>query len=164
MKRVERQPDRRMIGPANHLPGVAVVADVPAPRQRLEADANTARLRAHAEFVQIGSGALDAAERVGRHIAADHQKIAAEFAHQIEFALGSRERAAALRLRHAFEIPERLKRHDAQAKGRHKLGYISRCAIKGQKVVFENFDTGEAGRGDRFQLFSKATAERDCCY
>ena len=115
MEAVERQPDRRMVGAAHHLPGVAVVADVPAPGQRLEADADAALLRALAELVEVGGGAVDAAERIRRDVAADHQQVAAEFAHQVELALGAGEGAAALRLRHALEIAERLERHDLQA-------------------------------------------------
>ena len=75
---VEDQPDRRVVGAAHDLPGVAVVVDVAAPGQRLEADAQAALCRALAELAEVGGGAVDAAERIGRDVAADQQEIAAE--------------------------------------------------------------------------------------
>ena len=59
----------RMIGAPHDLPGVAVVADMAAPGQRLEADAEAALGRALAELVEIGGGAIDAAERGRRDVA-----------------------------------------------------------------------------------------------
>ena len=61
---VEHQPDRRMVGAAHRLPGVAVVVDVPAPGQRLEGDAQAALGRALAQLAQVGGGAVDAAQRL----------------------------------------------------------------------------------------------------
>ena len=60
---VEHQPDRRMIGAAHDLPGVAIVVDVPAPGERLETDAHAALGGAFAKLVEIGGGPVDAAER-----------------------------------------------------------------------------------------------------
>ncbi len=107
---VEHQPDRLMIGAPHHFPGVAIIVDVAAPGQRLEPDPHAAFGRALAEFAEIRGGAVDAAQRFRRDIAADHQQIAAELLHQVELALGAIEGAAPLRLRHALEIAERLKR------------------------------------------------------
>src|SRR5262245_26480706 len=148
-----------MISSAHHLPGVAVVADVAAPRERLEADANAALLCPLAEFVQIRRSAVDAAERVGRDIAADHQKVAAQIAHQIELALGAGESAAALWLRHALEIAEGLKRDDLESQRGHHVGDIARRSVERQKIVLENFDASEARRCDRLEFFRKSAAE-----
>ena len=93
MEGVEHQADRRVIGAPHHLPGVAVVVDVAAPGQRLEADAQAALGRALAELAEIGGGAVDAAERFRRHVAAHHQQVAAELLHQVELALGAVEGA-----------------------------------------------------------------------
>ena len=60
---VEDQADIRVVGAAHDLPGVAVVVDVPAPGERLVADAQAALGRPLAEFAKIGRGAVDAAER-----------------------------------------------------------------------------------------------------
>src|SRR5216684_2733935 len=70
METVENDPDRGMIGAAHDLPGVAVVVDMPAPGQRLVADAKTPRPRALAELVEIRRGAIDAAERGRLDVAA----------------------------------------------------------------------------------------------
>ena len=59
---VEHQPDRRMVGAAHRLPGVAVVVDVAAPGQRLEGDAQAALGGALAQLAQVGGGAVDAAQ------------------------------------------------------------------------------------------------------
>src|SRR5258708_37445781 len=115
METVENDPDRRMIGAAHDLPGVAVVVDMPAPGQRLVADAKTPRPRAFAEVVEIRRGAIDAAERGRLDAAADQKKVGAKLLHQVEFALGAHEAARALRLGHALEIAEPLERAESQA-------------------------------------------------
>ena len=68
-----------------------------------------------AQLVQVGGGALDAADAVGRYVAADHQEVAAEFLHHIELALRAGENARALVVGHAFEVAERLQCDDAEA-------------------------------------------------
>ena len=163
MEAVERQPDRRVVGAAHHLPGVAVVADVFPPRQRLESDADAALLRPLAKLVKVRRRAVDPAERVRRDIAADHQQVAAKLAHQIELAFGPGKGAAPLRLRHAFEIAERLERHDLQAELRHHAGDILRRAVERQQIALEDLDAGESRRRGRFQLFREPAAERNGC-
>src|SRR5262245_42724469 len=76
VKAVKHQSDRRMIGAADDLPGVAIVADMPSPGERLEANTNAPFCRSLAEVAEVGRGAVNAAEAIGRHIAADHQQIA----------------------------------------------------------------------------------------
>ena len=95
MEGVEDEPDGRMVRAPHDLPGVAVIVDVPAPGQRLEADAQPALCGALAKLVEIGRGAVDAAERVRRDVAAHQQQVAAEFLHQVELALGALENALA---------------------------------------------------------------------
>ena len=116
---VEDQADVRMIGAAHDLPGVAVVVDVPAPGERLVADAQAALGRALAEFAEIGGGAVDAAQRHRRDVGADQHQVGAELLHQVELALGPVEGAGALRLRHALEIAERLEQGDLQPEVAH---------------------------------------------
>ena len=112
---VEHEADGRMVGAPHHLPGVAVVVDVAAPGERLEADAQAALRRALAELAEVGRGAVDAAERLRRDVAADQQEVAAELLHDVELALGAREDLRALRLGHALEVAERLEGDDRQA-------------------------------------------------
>ena len=38
--------------------------------------------------VHVGGSPVDAPQGVGRDVAADHQQVAAEFLHDVEFALG----------------------------------------------------------------------------
>ena len=86
---VEHQADRGMVGAAHRLPGVAVVVDVPAPGQRLEGDPHAAAGGAVTQLAQVGGGAVDAAQAVGRDVGADHQEIAVQLLHDVELALGA---------------------------------------------------------------------------
>src|SRR5262249_38708993 len=156
---VEGEADGGMVGAAHHLPRIAVVADVAAPGQRLEADPDAALLRALAELVEIRRGAGDPAERVGGDVGTDHQQIAAKSAHRVEFALGARKGAAAWRFRHAFEIAERLEGYDLQSERGHDPGDVLRRAIEGQQVALEYLHASEAGSRDRFELLGKTAAQ-----
>src|SRR5262249_38713067 len=158
---VEGQSNRWMVGPAYHLPGVAVVVDVAAPGQRLEAEPDAALGSAFAEFVEIGGGAVDATLRVGCNVAANHHQVAAELAHQIEFAFGPRECARPLRLRHAFEIAEWLERDDLEAERADQPRDVARRAVEGEKIALEQFHADEASRGGRLKLFGQSTAQRN---
>src|SRR5690606_34431922 len=106
MKAVKHDADRRVIGTAHGLPCVAIIVDMAAPGERLEADAKPALGGALPERMQVRSGTLDSAERLRADIGAHHQKVAAKLAHQIELAFGTRQSAFALRLRHALEVAE----------------------------------------------------------
>jgi hypothetical protein len=57
-----------MVGTAYRLPGVAVVIDVTSPGERLEADTHAVAARALAERMEVGRGAIDAAEALRRHV------------------------------------------------------------------------------------------------
>ena len=111
-KEFEHQADGRMVGAPHRLPGVAVVVDVAAPGQRLEGDAQAAPGGALAQLAQVGGGAVDAAQRFGRHVAADHQEIGAQLLHDVELALGAIHGALAPSRRHALEVAERLQGDD----------------------------------------------------
>jgi hypothetical protein len=114
MARVEHEADRGMVGAAHRLPGIAVVVDVPAPGQRLEGDPHAAAGGAVTQLTQVGGGAVDAAQAVGRDVGADHQEIAVERLHDVELALGAGQRALAQGRRHALEIAERLEGDGSQ--------------------------------------------------
>ena len=126
-----------MVGAADDLPGIAVVVDVTAPGERLEPHAHAALRGALTQLMEIRGGAVDPAEAFRRHVAANHQQIAAKLRHQIEFALGANEVARAFVGRHAFEIAERLKGHDLQAEIFGGASDILRRAVKRQQIVLK---------------------------
>ena len=156
---VEHQPDRRMVGAAHRLPGVAVVVDVAAPGQRLEGDAQAAFGGALAELAQVGGGALDAAQGVKRDVAADHQQVGAELLHDVELALGAGEGALALAGRHALEVAERLQGDDVEAELAAGVAHVGRRAVEGHEIVLEDLHGVELRRGDRLELLAQGAAQ-----
>src|SRR5262249_39200910 len=100
---VENEPDGRMIGAANHLPGVPIVVDVSSPRERLERDPKTSARCSLAKLAEVRRRAVNATQGIGRDIAADHQEITTEFPHQIELALGAGECLCPQGLRHSLK-------------------------------------------------------------
>ena len=92
-KEFEDQPDARMVGAPHDFPGIAVVADVAAPCQRLVADAQATLRRALAKIAKIGGDTVDATHSERRGIGADQHQVSAELLHQIEFPLGAVEGA-----------------------------------------------------------------------
>ena len=71
---VEDDPEPPVVGTPHHLPGVAVVADVPAPGQRLEADLDAEAVGDLRELAQVGRRPVDAAERQRRDVGADEDR------------------------------------------------------------------------------------------
>src|SRR5215212_957063 len=109
--------------------------------------------------MKVGRCPINAAERVGRHVAAHHQEVAAELLHHVEFALGPREHLRALRLRHALEITEWLEDRRRESEVGDHAAHVIRRSVKGEKVVLENLDRLEPSRGDGFEFFGKGAAE-----
>ncbi len=157
---VEHQADAGMIGTAHGLPGVAIVVDVAAPGQRLEADAQAAPACPLAELMEVRRGAVDAAEAFRRDVRAHQQKVAAQLLHQIEFALGAGKHALALVRRHALEVAERLEGDGLEPEVRDQLADAGGRAVERQQVVLEDLDALEAGSRDRVQLLGQAAAQR----
>ena len=62
---VENEADGGMVGAAHRLPGIAIVGDMAAPSQRLEADAQATPGRPLAQGPQILGGPLEAASAHG---------------------------------------------------------------------------------------------------
>ena len=145
-----------MIGAPHDLPGIAKVVDVAAPGQRLVTDTKAPLGRVLAELAKIVRGAVDAAERDGRHVGADQQEVGAELLHQIELAHRAREIARALRLRHALEITERLERADIEIEVLAELCDLARACAEREQIVLENLDRVEASGGDGAELLVEA--------
>ena len=160
---VEHETDRRMLGAPHRLPGVAVIADVAAPCERLEADPHAALRRALAERMKVVGGAADAAEALRRHVGAHQQEVAAELRHQVELALGAGEVALAKLGRHALEVAERLKGDDVEAEIGGAAAHVAGRAVEREEIGLEDLDALEARRGDRLELFIEVAAQRDRC-
>ncbi len=161
METVENDPDRGMIGAAHDLPGIAVVVDMPSPGQRLVSDAQAARPRPLAQFVEIRGGPVDSAERGRRDVAADQQKIGPKLLHQVEFALGAGETARTLRLAHALEIAERLEGANGEPEIPAEPADLAGARAERQQIVLEDLDRVEARGRDGAQLFIERAAERN---
>src|SRR5689334_8765080 len=106
MEAVEDDPDRGMTRAADDFPGIAIVVDITSPGERLEADTQASLGRPLSQLAEVIGGAVDAAEREWRNIAAHEQEIGAQLAHQVELLLSAAESEAALRLGHSLEIAE----------------------------------------------------------
>jgi hypothetical protein len=159
MEAVEHEPHCRMAGAAHGLPGVAVVADVASPSQRLEADAQAALAGSDTELVEVGGRAIDAADALRRDIGANEQQTAAEFLHDVELALGTGKRARALVPGHALEIPERLECHDLHAEVGNHPAHVARRAIERQQVVLEDFDAFEPCCRNRLEFLGEPSSQ-----
>ena len=68
---VEEELDAGVVGAADNLPGVAPVAEEPAPGQRLEGNLDAEGVGDLAERAQVVGRAVDAAERLGGDVGAD---------------------------------------------------------------------------------------------
>src|SRR6185503_17491726 len=159
MEAVDDESHGRMIGAADDFPSVAIVVDVAAPGERLKADAQAAPGCALAEFAEVGGGAVYAAERVGRDVAAYEQEVAADLLHHVELAFGAVEGARALRLRCALEIAEWLERAHLEAEVGDLLRYIRRRPGVRQQIALADLDPTETGLGDCFQLLVPTARE-----
>ncbi len=163
METVENDADIGVVCAAHHFPGITVIADMAAPGQRLVTDAHAMFCRKLAELMEIGGGAVDAAERDRRDIRADQHQIGAEFAHDIELALRSLEGAGAVRFRHALEIAERLEKGDIQPVVGGQRLHLARRGVIGQEIILENLHAAETRLGDGRQFFRELSADRHGC-
>ena len=158
---VENDADPGVVGAANDLPGVAVVEDVTAPGQRLEAHLDAEAVGDAAQIAQVVRRPVDAAEAERRDVGADEDGASAQIVHQSEFALRPFETTGALRLGHSLEIAKRLEGDDLEAVVAHHRGDLGGSALVRKHVGLENLDAFETGRSDRGQLLGQAAAQRD---
>ena len=158
---VEDQPDVRVIGPAHHFPGVAVVAHMLTPGQRLEPDAQAALRGPLAELAEVVGHAVDAAQRLGMDRGTDQHQIGAQLLHQVELAFGPVEDPRPQGVRQTFEIAKWLEQGDVQPLVAHHPAGIGRAAVEGDEILFEDLDAVVARRGDGFEFFGEPAADRD---
>ena len=158
---VEDHADPLVPGALDRVPGLAVVVDVAAPGERLEADPDVELRRELAQLVQVGRDALHPALRLGRDAAADEQERRAEPAHQLELAPRPLERLGARRLRQALEIAKRLQRDDLEPeRGRERL-HVLRPAVEIGQVVLEQLDALKARLGRGRELLAQRSRHAD---
>ena len=154
---VEHKTDSWVVGAADGFPGIAVVIDVPAPRKRLEGDAQAALgWPVPPSSLQVCSRTIDAAEAVGGDIAADHEQVAAKFFHDVELAFGAGEHALLV----ARLACPRNRGTAAGSRCRARAGpcgwRTSRgCTVEGDEVVLENLDCIELCGSDGIELLAQ---------
>ena len=103
VERVQAGAERGVVGGLDDPPRVVVLADVPAPGQRLVGDLQAALVGAVGERVQLLGGELVVVDRVRRDVRADQDRVHAELLHHVELGLG----AAQVALRAAPAAPPR---------------------------------------------------------
>jgi hypothetical protein len=95
-------------------------------------------------------------------VAAYQQQVRAERLHDVELALGAIDVARALRLRHRFEVSERLEDRDRQAQRFRDGTHVRGRSVEGQQIILEHFDAVESDRGGGIQLFRQRAAQGYC--
>ena len=157
---VEHEADRGMIGAAHDLPGVAVVVDVPAPGQRLEADAQAARCAARSPSSRRSAAARSMPPRQsGETLEQTSRRSVPSSCITSNLRSARGEGARALSAGHAFEIAERLEGDDVEAEIGAHLADVGGRAVEGQEIVLENLDAVEPGGGDGLELLAQAAAQ-----
>ncbi len=123
---------------------------MPAPGQRLIADAQAAAFGAFGHLAQIGGGAGGIVDDGGLDIAAHQQQVRTHGSHDVALLFGPVEITGTLRLRHRLEIAGRLEHGDGEAKVLGNMAHIRGRAVKGEKIVLEYFHPVEADGGGGF--------------
>ena len=147
MEAVEHQADGRMVGAAHRLPGVAVVVDVAAPGQRLEADAQAAL---GGPLAQLVAGRLrrdrcrrgTPARRCGTP-AGDRSRAPASRRTCARRARSTRSRLSAgmpSKSRNGWKVTI------SRPRSRDQLAHVGGRAVEGEQVVLEDLDALEARR------------------
>ena len=160
---VEDQADMLMVGAAHRLPGLAVVVDVAAPGEGLEADLDAELPGEVAELVQVGRNPRHIVDRLGRDAAADQEQRRAEPAHKLELALRALEGLAAQWLGQAFEVTERLQRDDLEAERAGPLAHVLGPAVEVGEIVLEDLDPVEARLGGSGELVGERPGHAHGC-
>ena len=158
---VEDQADMGVVGAPHRLPGLAVVVDVAAPAQGLEADGDAVRLRQLAELVQVGGDPSHVVDGVGRDAAADQEQPGAQAAHQLELAPRAVEGAGAQGLGQALEVAERLQRHDLEPERGRERPHVLGAAVEVGEVVLEDLDAVIARLGGGGELVAERARHAD---
>ena len=153
---VQAGAERGMVGGGDDVPGVRVVVDVPAPRERLVGDAQPALARTRREQVQVLGGQRVVVDRRGRDVRADQHRRRAELLHHVELGL----RPAQVGLRDGLEVAERLVEVDRQAERLGPLAHLGGGERRVDEVGLEELDAVEAGGRRGASSFSSSVPLR----
>jgi hypothetical protein len=132
--------------------GIPVIAYVPAPGQRLECHAESARGSTLAELPEVVDDAPAIGERRRRDIGTHQHQVRAELLQDVELALRAIEHARTFGRRHAFEVAEWLERHAGEPQVAHHGADDVHRLGGSQQVALEDLHVLEAGIGYRAQL------------
>ena len=159
VKAVEAHAERRMAGRPDDLPRVLVLADMPAPGQRLVGDHQAARRGPLGQSVEVLGGQGVVADRVRGHVGADQHGVRAQALHDVELALRPLEVGREAVGRHRLEVAEGLVELDRQAQVRRlpadPLGRERRV----DQVALEDLHALESGLRDRGQLLRQRATD-----
>ena len=158
---VQADPDPIMINKLDDPPGVTVVADEPAPGQRLVRDPYAVRLGKITEPTQLTGDELIIIDGGSAHIAADQDGVDAEPLHQRELGFGPPEVVGQLMIIDAFEVAERLVEHEFQAEPLGESADLLRRLRRHHQVGFEQLDAVESGGGARVHLLHQRAGQAD---
>src|SRR5687767_524644 len=131
------------------------------PGERLEGDPQSTLGSSFAEFMEVSCRPLNSAKRIRRDVAAHHQEVAAEFLHDVKFALGAGEHLRALWLGHTLKISERLEGDSLKPEPLDHAPGIGRSAVEGQEIVLEDLHALELRSRDGFDLLWEGAAQAD---
>ena len=149
---VDAEPERRMVGAADDLPGPLVGVDEACPRERLVAEAEAALAGALRELVQLLGDAVVVVEGVRGDRRADQDQIRAELLHDVELALGPadvrREDVGVVRV----EVTEGLVQVDREAEVAAPGAQLRGGPRGGDEVRLEDLHPVETGGRGRHQL------------
>ncbi len=161
MEAVEHQPQMRMIGALDDRPCLAEEIGVPAPRERLEADAQVSLGGALGERVELLGRAFLVGQRVGPRVRAHEHELRAQRLHHVELALGALEAALEHRVRRPFEVAKRLVQLARETEIGGHCADLGRRAVEVDEVGLEELEAVEARRRDRFELLPQGAAHRN---
>jgi hypothetical protein len=156
---VQAEPEMGMVGHPHDPPGVQVVVDVPAPRQRLVGDRDPVLGGPLGQQPQLLGGQLVVIDRLGGDRRAHQQPRGAQPFHHRELVLGPPQIPGQDLRRYRLEVAERLEQVDAQPQVGGAAADVLRAHRAGDQIVLEDLHTVETGRADGGQLVGQRAAQ-----
>ena len=150
-----------MVGGLDDPPGVVVVADVPAPGERLVSDPHAVVRGALGQASQLGRGEGVIVDRRFGDVRAHQHRLDAEPLHDGELSLGAAQVLAQHRLGHGLEVSERLIEADAEPELVREIANVLRRQRRRDQVWLEKLHLVEAGGCRGVELVLQRSAEAD---
>jgi len=158
---VQAQAEVGVVSRRDDPPRVEVVADVPAPGQRLVGDADAVAGRQGGELVQLRGGERVVIDGRRRHVGADQQQVGAERSHELELALRPAQVAREQLCWDRLEVAERLVHLDAEPEVGSPAPDLGGGGGAVDEVVLEDLHPVEAHLGGGGELLFQRAAQRD---